>query len=244
MEILSELISELCSGWDIWVFKMLHFCVDNSKCRHVCKMLQSGTMMVIKHTWIRYESGSFLCANSTQLNCVLLFVELLSRTMIWEPPVFGGFHCSGCWSHHISKAGMCNVCPGNGRESTFVLLVHHSLKRRSVLYKLYFVFLFMFLCIVFPVKFVFTDRFIRKCETVMVAIIFHKCRVEQLFVGNCYKIRFKADTQLCSILGITMNIAQCNTAHQVTYSLWYQIVLYARIHIHKKQISDRHQTPD
>lgn len=52
--------------------------------------------------------------------------------MIWKPSVFGGGHYSGHCSCQMFKADVCHVCHGNGRGSTFVLLVHHSLKRESV----------------------------------------------------------------------------------------------------------------
>lgn len=129
---------------------------------------------------------------STQWFCVHLFVELWG-IMIWRLSGFGGVHCSvhcsGHWSHHAFWAGMCHVFPGNGRGSTFVLLVYHSLKRQSVLYNLYFDLLFL---LFFSINSVFTDWFIRKCEIITIVIIFHKITVK---IDVCEKLHYDISFQ-------------------------------------------------
>lgn len=152
-------------------------------------MLQSGTMMMIVHTWIRYESGSFLCSKATRCILIPLFAELW-RTVIGKPSGFGGSHCSGSCLATSLKLACAMFALEMGEK---VLSVHHSLKRWSVLYKLYFVFLFICLCIVFSVILVFTGRFIRKCKTLMAAVIFYKCRVKTVACEKlCYEIGFQS----------------------------------------------------
>lgn len=150
---------------------------------HICKTLQSGTMVIIRHRSDMNQIFFFVLKQQT-INLHTAVCWIVENYDLETFQVLKVFRVVGLGLTTSLKLACSVFALETGKK---VLLVHHSLKKwciNSVLFSSAHFFVF------FSNNFCFY-WFIRNCKTITLAIIFHKCKVKTVVHEKlCYKSSF------------------------------------------------------